>query len=617
MSRELPPERTIRDRESAATRRRRALTPQAEGATAPRQLNLRDTVAPYVRSQRGKITLLSIAAIIGGFAEAGLLVLIARISFAVASNHSSITIEFGPIPSTQISVEVLVTVAAALVVLRAALQVAQSVLQARATASVVNSSCKRLIRLYLGASWDLQSAQQEGRLQQLVTSFAFQTSSAVSAVAQGLIASFNLAALLVAALVINAVASIAAGLAALLIGLILRPLRAALRRRSRGTAAADLRLATGVTELTATLQEVHIFGAKPAVVERLDNLTDASSTSMLRTLYVGGAIPVVYQAIAMGFIVGALAVSYQLGGTKLASLGAVVLILLRSLSYAQNLQGSVQSLHQTAPYLETLSDEEQRYEAAALRLDGEPVDRIGTLAFEHVTFEYEPGIPALHDVSFTVQPGEIIGIIGPSGAGKSTLVQLLLRLRDPSSGAITTDGRDVAELSIDGWYERMSFVPQEARLLSGTVEENIRFYRPDLSDADVESAARMAHIHDDIVGWSDGYRTPVGERGGQLSGGQRQRLCIARALAENPDVVVLDEPTSALDVKSEALMRDTIASLAPDTTVFVVAHRLSTLAVCDRIMVIMNGVLEGFDTPQALEASNPFYREALQLSGMR
>jgi ABC-type multidrug transport system fused ATPase/permease subunit len=119
------------------------------------------------------------------------------------------------------------------------------------------------------------------------------------------------------------------------------------------------------------------------------------------------------------------------------------------------------------------------------------------------------------------------------------------------------------------------------------------------------------------MNWPRGYDTPVGERGGQLSGGQRQRLCIARALVGDPDVVVLDEPTSALDVKSESLMRETLEGLAPAKTVFVIAHRLSTLSICERIMVILNGEMHGFDTPAELESSNPFYREALALSGMR
>jgi ABC-type multidrug transport system fused ATPase/permease subunit len=234
-----------------------------------------------------------------------------------------------------------------------------------------------------------------------------------------------------------------------------------------------------------------------------------------------------------------------------------------------------------------------------------------------VSFEYEPGVPVLRDLSFEVRPGEIVGIVGPSGSGKSTLVQLLLRLREPTAGTFLADGRDARRLSLVDWYQHVTFVPQDPHLFAGTVADNIRFFRPSIDDAAIERSAKLAHVHDDIQAWPTGYATYVGERGGQLSGGQRQRLCIARALVEEPEVMVLDEPTSALDVRSESLIRETIADLRPDTTVFIIAHRLSTLAICDRIMVILNGVMEGFDEPSKLESSNPFYREALRLSGMR
>src|SRR5262249_17350111 len=163
--------------------------------------------------------------------------------------------------------------------------------------------------------------------------------------------------------------------------------------------------------------------------------------------------------------------------------------------------------------------------------------------------------------SFTVAKGEVIGVVGPSGAGKSTLVQLLLRLREPTTGKMLTDGHDVRELSLDDWYRRFTFVPQEARLFSGTVGDNIRFFREDVDQAAIELAAKRAHLHEEIMAWPDAYDTPVGERGGQLSGGQRQRLCIARALADDPDVIVLDEPTSSLDIRSDALIRETLAEL--------------------------------------------------------
>lgn len=560
---------------------------------------------------------MSIAAILGGFAEAAILVLIARIAFALSSTSSDVKLKLGPLGSETVSIDVLIAAAAVLVIVRLALQAVSTVLEARVPAAVVEEARTSLVHMYLAAGWPLQAQQREGRLQELLTTYASAGAGAVNALASGAIGVFNLSALLVTALVVNPFASLAAAVAAVLIGLALRPLRAAVRRRSGRAAASNLEFATAITELTSTLQEVRIFGVEHPVGERLDTLNQRSVALGLRTSYAGGAIGILYQGAALLLMIAALGVANAAGFSRLASLGAVILIMLRSLSYAQGIQSNLQGLYQTAPYLETLSEERERYRTSAMQHGGEPVGCIGSLRFEHVNFAYEPGVPVLRDVSFETSHGEIVGIVGPSGSGKSTLVQLLLRLREPTTGTVFVDDREARRLSLDDWYRHITFVPQEPRLFAGTVADNIRFFRTDVDDAAIERAAKLAHLHEEIAAWPLGYATTVGERGGQLSGGQKQRLCIARALVEEPDMMVLDEPTSSLDVRSESLLRDTLSGLAPNTTVFVIAHRLSTLAICDRIMVILGGVLEGFDEPTKLEGSNPFYREALRLSGMR
>jgi ABC-type multidrug transport system fused ATPase/permease subunit len=232
-----------------------------------------------------------------------------------------------------------------------------------------------------------------------------------------------------------------------------------------------------------------------------------------------------------------------------------------------------------------------------------------------VTFAYTDE-PVLREVSFQINSGAMLGIIGPSGAGKSTLVQLLLRLRQPDGGEIRANDRPIAEFSLASWHEEIAFVPQETRLIPGTVGDNIRFFRT-ASDEDVERAARLAHIHDDIASWPKGYNTSVGERGTQLSGGQSQRLCIARALIRDPSILILDEPTSALDVHSELLIRTTLTDLTPAKTVIVIAHRLSTLGACGQILVLRKGRVEAFGTPTDLERSSDFYAETLRLAGLR
>jgi ABC-type multidrug transport system fused ATPase/permease subunit len=573
-------------------------------------------LTPYIAGQRRRLAIIAVAAVVGGFAEAVVFVVIARVGLAVAANDDSVKVDFGPV-NTSIAVGTLIALAAVLVVVRLVLAIVQARYNARASVDVTNRTRKRLVRSYLAANWALQSKQREGRLQELLTTYTSACSSAVSNFASGIAAVLNLLAFLLTALIVNVVACFAIALAALLISLLLRPLRSAVRRRARRAAEANLDFATGVTELAATLQEVQVFGVADEVGARLGKLADRETRMSYRRVYLSASIYGLYQGVGLFLVVGALAVVAVVGFSDLGSLGAVVLIMLRSMSYGQGLQGAIQGVQEVAPYLETLTEESARYDTAAVPRDGRGFEHIGTIAFDQVTFEYDPGHPVLRDVSFDARPGAIIGIVGPSGAGKSTLVQLLLRLREPTSGRMLASGEDSRDLSIDDWYERVAFVSQDTRLFAGTVAENIRFFRGDAAQDAIERAAKLAHIHDDIVSWPQGYDTPVGERGGQLSGGQRQRLCIARALVGDPEIIVLDEPTSALDVRSEALMRDTMASLGRTRTVFIVAHRLSTLSICDRIMVILAGELQGFDEPAKLEAANPFYREALALSGMR
>lgn len=573
-------------------------------------------VRPFMGGQKHRMILISVAAVFGGLAEAATLVLIARVGFALAEGKDSVAVDIGPV-NTSFSVPALVIASLVLLVVRVTLQVFQARLGAHLSASVLQRTRRRVLRQYLAADWDLQSQQRDGRLQDLMTTFVNQAASAVVTISLGSVALFNLLAFVGTALFVNALASLLIAVFAFALALALRPLRSAVRRRADRQARADLEFATGVTEFTQSLQEVRIYGVGREVSERIDAINDRAAYLNARRYTLANSIPALYQGVALMLIVGALGLAYAVDFSDLASIGAVVLIMLRSLSYGQGLQGCVQSLQESAPYLESLLDEEERYARAVVPQGHVRIEHLHDLAFDNVTFAYHDDTTVLHDMTFSIPHGEIVGVVGPSGAGKSTLVQLLLRLRTPTQGRVVANDIDASTIDIDDWYQRVTFVPQEARLFAGTVRENITFYREGIEDAAVERAARLAHIHEDILSWPQGYDTPVGERGSQVSGGQRQRICIARALVDDPDVVVFDEPTSALDVRSESLMRDTMASLAPDKTVVVIAHRISTLTICDRIMVILDGRLQGFDRPDALEESNAFYREALRISGMR
>jgi ABC-type multidrug transport system fused ATPase/permease subunit len=265
------------------------------------------------------------------------------------------------------------------------------------------------------------------------------------------------------------------------------------------------------------------------------------------------------------------------------------------------------------PYLERAQDAQRLYEASLPSRGTRQLKTLQRLNFEHVSYAYKPGRPVLSDIGFEVAAGETIGVIGPSGAGKSTLIQILLRLRPPDEGRYLLNGVPAEEFSDTDWHRLVAYVPQEGRLLHGSVAENIRFFR-DLDDAAVEHAARLAGIHDDIISWPADYDTVIGPRADAVSGGQQQRICLARALAAEPQLLILDEPTSALDPRSELFIQESLAALDDDLTLFIIAHRMSTLAICERVMVIVDGRLDAFDSAALLRDRNSYYRSALSLS---
>ncbi len=216
----------------------------------------------------------------------------------------------------------------------------------------------------------------------------------------------------------------------------------------------------------------------------------------------------------------------------------------------------------------------------------------GEVAFEHVTFRYRiDGSQILHDVSFKVDPGQVVGIVGPSGSGKSTLAKLIQRLYVPESGRVLVDGTDLVMVD-PAWLRRqVGVVLQENVLFNRSVRDNIALAEPGLPIEQVIAAAKLAGAHDFILELPEGYDTVVGERGSSLSGGQRQRIAIARALITNPRIVIFDEATSALDYESERIIHDNMKEIAKGRTVFIIAHRLSTVRWTDRIMTIDHGRL--------------------------
>jgi subfamily B ATP-binding cassette protein MsbA len=233
----------------------------------------------------------------------------------------------------------------------------------------------------------------------------------------------------------------------------------------------------------------------------------------------------------------------------------------------------------------------------------------GAMAFRDVHFSYEAGTPVLNGISFEAPAGSTVALVGSSGSGKSTILSLLMAFNHPQKGQVLVDGQDVHTLKLREYRAQLGVVMQDNFLFDGTVADNIGFAKPGATRQDIEAVGRIAHVHEFVDRFEQGYDTVVGERGVKLSGGQRQRVAIARAILADPRILLLDEATSSLDSESEALIRDGLRRLRAGRTTFVIAHRLSTIESADQILVVEHGEIVERGTHIELMALNGRYRQ--------
>lgn len=273
----------------------------------------------------------------------------------------------------------------------------------------------------------------------------------------------------------------------------------------------------------------------------------------------------------------------------------------------QRAAGATERLVELLTAVDTVDDPQQAQPV--------PAGFRGEITFDDVSFNYpsRPTIAALDHVSLTIKPGETVALVGPSGAGKTTIIQMVLRFYDPQTGAIRLDGIDLRDMKRSAFRKQIALVPQDPVIFADTARENIRFGRPDATDAEVEAAARAAAAHDFLTALPDGYDSFVGERGVMLSGGQKQRVAIARAILRDAPILLLDEATSALDAESERAVQHAVETLAQNRTTLIVAHRLATVKKADRIIVFDSGRIAAQGTHDSLVAQGGLYARLARL----
>ncbi len=351
-------------------------------------------------------------------------------------------------------------------------------------------------------------------------------------------------------------------------------------------------------------------------------------------VYWGGGILVIQDAFTVGTIVAFVTYLTQLYiplqaltnapvdfAQSIVSFERVFEIIDLPLEIAE--QSDAQYLHEIAGELE-FDDVAFRYELDESQLLSD-VERIGKM--DHVTAtrsgdyakrengkspsstSHQARELALQNISFHIQPGQLVALVGPSGAGKTTMTYLIPRLYDPSAGRIMIDGHDLRRLTLSTMAEHIGMVTQETYLFHDTIRTNLLYAKPDATQDDIEAAAKAAHIHDFVTGLREGYDTIVGERGYRLSGGEKQRIAIARVILKNPRILVLDEATSHLDSQSEALIQDALGRIMRGRTSIVIAHRLSTILAADQILVMDRGMIVEQGTHAQLLAQNGLYAQ--------
>lgn len=562
-----------------------------------------------LRPVRTRVLVIAVLSFLGAMAEAAMLVTVTKLAASVFQGDGGATI----LGHTQ-SNGALVIWATVLLVARLAIGLVTAQVSASFTRRLLVILQTSVSGAYLRASWAEQHDQPSGRLQELTSSFVEQAMQAISQFTAFLTAFLSLSAFLVMAFSVDPLSTVLVFVALLVFGVLLRPLRARVRRAGARMAVASLDLSNGIAEFGDLGFEMQVFGVRDPVAEHLRGLIENNAhATYLRRLSFDFLSPT-YQFLAYGAVVAGIAVLSFQEPSGVAALGAILLLMLRAVAYGQGLQSNLGALGGSLPYVDRLQQAIRDYSAAAVPRGGRLPEAVAPVAMENVTFSYDGRQPVLKDVSFVIAPNEIVGVIGPSGAGKSTLMQLLLGLRAPDSGRVVVSGTDLQEVDRDWWTRRTAAVPQDAKLITGTVQDNIRFFRRGIGAARVHEAAAEANLLADVDTLPDGFQTGLGDRGMELSGGQRQRVSIARALAGEPELILLDEPTSALDPESELLVRESLAALKGNATLVIIAHRMSTLNICDKIMVVEGGRVTAFGVPSELLTQSPFYRDAIALS---
>jgi ABC-type multidrug transport system fused ATPase/permease subunit len=499
-----------------------------------------------------------------------------------------------------------------LFVARAVASVMVGYVRGSITAHFLHSETIDLLSRTLRASWSFLLGERMGTVQNTLTRDVQRSGNLLEVVSQVIQSSTGFVMYFVVAMNISYVTTLCTLAGGAVLVLVIRPFLKRIQSTGKDMALNEKEISKLLSEQILGMKSIKAAAAERSIFKIASDSVDSLRNLQVRLTFTKSISSSLFQPFTIGFIVIVFLISYHSPSFNIIAFGATLYLIQKMFTYLESAQSSFHVLYELVPYAGSiLAFREQLARAEETDLaDGKSFVFTSTLSLRNVSLSYPGRDDVLKEVTLTIPYGSIVALIGPSGAGKTSVADLVLRLFEPTAGQVLLDGVSSEEISRTEWRSHIGYVSQDAFLFNGTIADNIRFFRSDVSEDDLLAAARQANLYDFVNGLPEGFGTVLGDRGMTLSGGQRQRVVLARALAGKPELLVLDEATSALDSESERLIHDAIYTLRGTVTVLLIAHRLSTVERADQLIVLSEGcVLENGSPKELLQKSDSYFSQ--------
>lgn len=488
-----------------------------------------------------------------------------------------------------------------LLIFRVLILLLSNYIKIRITAVYEEKTRVKLFKLTAEANWQFLIKQKLGYLDTILVTNVQSGSYLLQYISNTLMLLASLVVFLLVAINISWFITLITIVMGGIVFFVFKPFLYKTRSLSREREKINRETAHHVNENILGMKTIKVMSAGNNIIDKAREYFRKLRELAVKTSFLSIITDALIQPIGLLFVFIIFAISYKTNSFNFAALVAIIYLISRIFTYTQQLQATLYAMVGTVPYVQKMLEYSEEVTTNREIDNGVASFKFkDSLELRNIGFHYNNGKNILKNVNFIIKKGEMVGLIGPSGAGKTTIVDIMLRLFNPIKGEILLDGKNINEIHLADWRRNIGYVSQDIFLKNDTIANNIKFYSESITDQTMEQAAKMANIYEFIQSCPEKYNAVIGERGLLLSAGQRQRIVIARILARRPEILILDEATSALDNDSEAQIQEVIENLKNKVTVLLIAHRLSTVMNCTKLLVLQNGEVKEQGSPEEL-----------------